>query len=95
MLFRSACLPDPGVTVVVVPYRALLNRLLATAQAAGIDSFEWKHGEVNPAALVFVSADVVVPFLSYARVMEGKGLLRLDGEWALEEIGAGPGSHSR
>ncbi|KAI7371326.1 hypothetical protein KC328_g17564, partial [Hortaea werneckii] len=76
LFLAPACLPDPGVTVVVVPYRALLNRLLATAQAAGIDSFEWKHGEVNPAALVFVSADIVMPFLSYARVMENKGLLR-------------------
>ncbi|KAK5162702.1 uncharacterized protein LTR77_011237 [Saxophila tyrrhenica] len=77
LLFTApACLDDPGVTVVVVPYRALLNRLLQTAQEAGIDCFEWKRGEVNPAALVFVSADVVQPFMSYARVMEGKGLLR-------------------
>ena len=77
LLFTApACLEDPGVTVVVVPYRALLNRLLQTAQEAGIDCFEWKRGEVNPAALVFVSADVVQPFMSYARVMDGKGLLR-------------------
>lgn len=71
-----ACLEIPGVTVVVVPYRALLNRLLQTAQAAEIDCIEWKRGKVNLAALVFVSADVVVPFLSYARVLVGKGLLR-------------------
>ena len=77
LLFTApACLDDPGVTVVVVPFRALLNRLLQTAQEAGIDCFEWKRGEVNPAALVFVSADVVQPFMSYARVMDGKGLLR-------------------
>ncbi len=64
-----ACLRDPGVTAVVVPYRALLDNLLSKAKAAGIDCFEWKKGEVNPAALVFVSADVVAPFVSYARVI--------------------------
>ncbi|TKA62306.1 hypothetical protein B0A55_12932, partial [Friedmanniomyces simplex] len=71
-----ACLRDPGITVVVVPYRALLDNLLLKAKAAGIDCFEWKRGEVNPAALVFVSTDVVSPFMSYARVMEVKHLLR-------------------
>ena len=77
LLFTApACLEDPGITVVIVPYRALLNGLLQIAQGAGIDCIEWKRGEVNPAALVFVSADVVPPFMSYARVMEGKGLLR-------------------
>ena len=77
LLFMAlACLRDPGVTVVVVPYRALLDNLLSKAKAAGIDCFEWKRGEVNPAALVFVSADVVAPFMSYARIVEEKRLLR-------------------
>lgn len=77
LLFTApACLEDPGITVVIVPYRALLNRLLEMAQEAGIDCMEWKRSEVNPAALVFVSADTVPPFMSYARTMEGKGLLR-------------------
>ena len=35
-----ACLEDPGVTIVVVPYRALINNLVKIAQAAGIDSME-------------------------------------------------------
>ncbi|TKA75572.1 hypothetical protein B0A55_07939 [Friedmanniomyces simplex] len=77
MLFMApACLDDPGVTVVVVPYRALLDNLLSTAKKAGIDCMEWQPGEVNPAALVLVSADKVVPFMRYAGVLGEKGLLR-------------------
>ncbi|KAK0767999.1 hypothetical protein LTR91_026267 [Friedmanniomyces endolithicus] len=51
-----ASLDDPGVTIVVVPFRELLDDLLAKAQAAGIDSVEWKNGNTQPAALVFVNA---------------------------------------
>ena len=77
LLFMApACLEDAGVTIVVVPFRALLNNHLATAQAAGIDCLEWQSGEVNPAALVFVSADRVPQFMSYAQVLDQKGLLR-------------------
>lgn len=77
LLFMApACLNDPGITVVVVPYRALLNNLLDKAKQVGIDCVEWTHAEVNPAALVFVSADKVMPFMSYAQVMDSKGLLR-------------------
>ena len=38
LLFMApACLIDPGVTIVVVPYRALLDNLLKTAKDARID----------------------------------------------------------
>jgi len=62
-----ACLDDPGVIIVVVPYRALVNNLVSTATKARIDYIEYKPGEQNPAALVFVSADFVIEgqFLSY------------------------------
>lgn len=40
-----ACLDDPGVTIVVVPYRALLDNLLAAAKKAGIDGLEYRLGE--------------------------------------------------
>ena len=41
MLFIvPACLDDPGVIVVVVPFRALLENLLVKARARGIDSIE-------------------------------------------------------
>ena len=79
LLFMApACLEDAGVTIVVVPYRALINNLVKTAQAAGIDSIEWRAGERNPAALVFVSADLVAEgtFLGYAQLLGLKKLLR-------------------
>jgi superfamily II DNA helicase RecQ len=77
-----AYLDDTGVTVVVVPYRALIEDLVTRIQNCGIDCIEWKHGENNPAAVVVVSADVAGDttsngnFLSYANVLSGKGLLR-------------------
>ena len=55
-----ACLDDPSVTIVVVPYRALVNNLVSTATKVWIDYIEYKPGEQNPAALVFVSIDFVV-----------------------------------
>ena len=78
LLMAPACLDDPGVTIVVVPFRALVNNLVATARKCGIDCIEFRPGEVNPAALVFVSADFVPfsGFLSYAQLLESKGLLR-------------------
>lgn len=36
-----ACLPDPGVTIVVVPFLALLNDLSDCLEKAGIDHIEW------------------------------------------------------
>ena len=79
LLFMApACLDDPGVTIVVVPYRALVNNLVSTATKARIDCIEYKPGEQNPAALVFVSADFVAEgqFLSYAQLLNAKGILR-------------------
>ncbi|KAF2741606.1 hypothetical protein M011DRAFT_373874, partial [Sporormia fimetaria CBS 119925] len=67
-----ACLDSAGVTVVVVPYRALIEDLVRRIQKCGIDCIEWEHGENNPAAVVVVSADVAGDttsngnFLSYA-----------------------------
>ncbi|TLD04190.1 hypothetical protein E2P81_ATG10544, partial [Venturia nashicola] len=50
LLFTApACLDDPGVTIVVVPYRALLDNLVATAKRAKIDCIEYRPGEQNPA----------------------------------------------
>jgi superfamily II DNA helicase RecQ len=79
LLFMApACLIDPGVTIVVVPYRALLDNLLKTAKDARIDCIEYRPGEQNPAALVFVSADFAggSQFLSYAQLLSVKGVLR-------------------
>ena len=61
MLFIvPACLDDPGVTIIVVPYRALVNNLVIIARTVRIDYIEYKPGEHNPVALVFVSADFVI-----------------------------------
>ena len=50
LLFTApACLDSTGVTIVVVPFRALINDLVEKAKKAGIDSVEWRPGEVNPA----------------------------------------------
>jgi superfamily II DNA or RNA helicase len=79
LLFTApACLDDPGVTIVIVPYRALLDNLLATAKRANINHIEYAPGERNPAALVFVSADIAgsSEFLSYAQLLSVKGVLR-------------------
>jgi superfamily II DNA helicase RecQ len=78
LFIAPACLDDPGVTIVVVPYRALVNNLVMTARTARIDYIEYKPGEQNPAALVFVSADFVAEgqFLSYAQLLSAKGILR-------------------
>jgi superfamily II DNA helicase RecQ len=58
LLFMApACLIDPGVTIIVVPYHALLDNLLKTAKDVRIDCIEYRPGEQNPAALVFVSTD--------------------------------------
>ena len=69
LLFMAlACLDDPSVTIVVVPYRALINNLVSTATKAQINCIKYKPREQNLVALVFVSTDFVVEgqFLSYA-----------------------------
>jgi superfamily II DNA helicase RecQ len=78
LFIAPACLDDSGVTIVVVLYRALVNNLVMTARTARIDCIEYKPGEQNPAALVFVSADFVTEgqFLSYAQLLSAKGILR-------------------
>jgi superfamily II DNA helicase RecQ len=41
LLFTApACLDQTGVTIVVVPFRALINDLVDKAKRAGIDSVE-------------------------------------------------------
>ncbi|KAH8723307.1 hypothetical protein GQ44DRAFT_569750, partial [Phaeosphaeriaceae sp. PMI808] len=54
-----ACIEETGVTVVVVPYRALIEDLVKRIRNCGVECVEWKRGENNPASVVVVSADVV------------------------------------
>jgi superfamily II DNA or RNA helicase len=77
-----ACIEGAGVTVVIVPYRALIEDLVDRIHKYGVDCIEWKHGESNPASVVVVSADKAGDvssngnFLGYAQVLKGKGLLQ-------------------
>ena len=73
-----ACLQDAGVTVVVVPFRALIENLVMRITKSGIDCMEWRHGQTNPAAVIIVSADVAAEagFLSYAGMLSDKKQLR-------------------
>ncbi|KAF2158359.1 hypothetical protein M409DRAFT_61729, partial [Zasmidium cellare ATCC 36951] len=63
---------------VVVPFRALLENLLAKARARGIDSIEWRSAATRRATLVFVSADNVAGtgFIGHLKQWEQKGVLR-------------------
>ncbi|KAF2832757.1 hypothetical protein CC86DRAFT_267823, partial [Ophiobolus disseminans] len=47
-----ACIEGAGVTVVIVPYRALIEDLVGRIRDYGVDCIEWKHGESNPASVV-------------------------------------------
>ena len=78
LLFTApACLDRPGVTIVVVPYRQLINETVQDARTAGIECIEWKHDTVDPAAVVIVSADKLDDhFFGYASLLASKGLLR-------------------
>jgi superfamily II DNA or RNA helicase len=78
LLFTAvACLDDPRMTIVVIPYRRLMDETVNGTQALGIDCMEWKHGMEDPAAIVFISADRLSDgFFDYASRMYSKGLLR-------------------
>jgi hypothetical protein len=77
-----AVVEQSGVTVVVMPYRALIDNLVAWIWKSGIECIEWKHGEVNLASVVVVSADVAGNitsngnFIAYAGLLLQKGLLQ-------------------
>jgi superfamily II DNA helicase RecQ len=76
------CVEEGGMTVVVVLYCALITDLVTRIRGSGIECIEWKHGETNLASVVVVSADIAGDilgdgnFLSYARLLCSKGVLR-------------------
>jgi superfamily II DNA helicase RecQ len=77
-----AVVEQSRVTIVVVPYRALIENLVARIRESGIECIEWKHGENNLASVVVVSADLAGDitsngnFVAYAGLLLQKGLLR-------------------
>jgi hypothetical protein len=78
LLFTApACLDDPGITIVVVPYRQLIEETLSDARDRGIDAVEWSRDLSDPADIVFISADKFGnTFFDYSARMAEKGLVR-------------------
>jgi hypothetical protein len=78
LLFTApACLEDPGITIVVVPYRQLIDETLSDAKDRGIDAVEWTRDLQDPAEIVFISADKLNnTFFDYSARMAEKGLVR-------------------
>jgi hypothetical protein len=77
----------PCVTILVVPFRALIEDMRVQLGKAGIQAVEWQAGvegdyqnRRTPASIVLVSADYVgsysSQFLSYAALLARQGVLR-------------------
>ncbi|CAN9192094.1 unnamed protein product [Alternaria alternata] len=81
LLFMApACLSDPGVTIVVVPFRELLKNLKTRLAEAKIPATEWIPGlsANGPAPIILVSADAAgsFEFLTFATLLMQGGWLR-------------------
>jgi len=44
-------------SIVLAPFRALIDDMMDRMKKANVDCIEWRPDEVNPAAVVLVSAD--------------------------------------
>ncbi|KAF2022802.1 P-loop containing nucleoside triphosphate hydrolase protein, partial [Setomelanomma holmii] len=77
----------PSVTILVVPFRALIKDMLVRLHNAGVKAVEWQPGAEGDyqnrrtsASIVLVSADYVGKqsgqFLSYAALLARQGVLR-------------------
>lgn len=80
-----AVVEDGGTSIVVVPFVALMEDLVARAEEFGVDCLQWQSdvgvidGEPRrPARLVVVSADLAgtAGFVAYAGSLRTRGLLR-------------------
>lgn len=71
-------LEKEGVSIFIAPFRALVDDVVARFRQARIQCIEWKVGEINPARIVVVSADLAVQdsFMTYGRTLVEAGLLR-------------------
>jgi superfamily II DNA helicase RecQ len=78
---------QPNVTILIVPFCALIKDLLVRLCNAGVKAIEWQAGAAGdyqnrrtPASIVLVSADYVGSysgqFLSYAALLARQGVLR-------------------
>ena len=71
-------LEKEGVSIFIAPFRALVDNVVIRFQKASIHYIEWKYGDINPARIVVVSANVVVQdnFIIYGRTLVEASLLR-------------------
>ncbi|KAK4205950.1 hypothetical protein QBC37DRAFT_462707, partial [Rhypophila decipiens] len=85
LFMLPALLADTGISIVVVPFVALMDDLVDRAVGNGIDCIQFRttgtcgrEGMARAARLVVVSADLVSApeFLGYADALVGAGLLR-------------------
>jgi superfamily II DNA helicase RecQ len=78
LLFTTpACLEDPGITIVVILYRQLIDKTLSDAKDCSIDAVEWTHDLQDPVEIIFISADKLNnTFFDYSTRMAEKGLVR-------------------
>lgn len=78
LLFTApACLDDPGMTIVVVPYRQLITETVQDARDVGIRCVEWSNQITDPVTLIIVSADKLThSFFDYVARMASRGLVR-------------------
>ena len=74
-----AAIIDPeGVNILVTPFRALTNDMVARFQRAGISCCEWDTSTRDPATVLVVSADAAAgySFLTYSQSLQQRGRLR-------------------
>ena len=73
-----AYLDNPSVTIVIIPFQALLGNIVNQLKKARINYIEQKVGENNTAAIVVVSADIALSqgFLNYALQLNWDKLLQ-------------------
>jgi superfamily II DNA helicase RecQ len=73
LFIAPACLSDPGVTIVVVPFRKLLKNLKTRLAEAKIPATEWipRLSANGPAPIILVSADAAKSFklLTFATLL--------------------------
>jgi superfamily II DNA or RNA helicase len=74
----AASLPDPGVTILVAPFNALLHDYVKRLKLSKVDHVLWYHGQTQFAPVVIVSADHcgLSGFITYGHVL-GKRLRRV------------------
>jgi superfamily II DNA helicase RecQ len=65
-----AYIEEADVTIVVVPYWALINNLVSRIYKYSVDCMEWKHGESNPASIAIISVDVASDSTSNSNLLE-------------------------